>query len=228
MQVQKDVWAQPQVIVNLIGSGEEQILENLEENRGKLYGLLENEERKRILNVYHRSKKVDIDEKLKKNHNLSLTVPTNFNLDVDTTDFVWISHETPDISQGVFVYHYPYTDDSTFTKNYLVKKRNEFLKKYVPGPVEGSYMSTVGEFTDFEEFSFKSERYVTIMRGLWKVENAFMGGPYISISTLDEERNRVVAFEGYVYAPKKDKRTFIRQIEAILFSFDIVKEKAGN
>ncbi len=228
MQVQTDVWALTQVVVNLIGSGEDKILEELDQNSDKLYNLLENEERKRIQSVYLRSKKVAIDDKLKKEHGVSLTVPSNFNLDVDTTDFVWISHETPDISQGIFIYHYPYDDDSTFTKDYLVNKRNKYLKKYVPGPVDGSYMSTVKDFSDFEEFSFKSERYVTIMRGLWKVENAFMGGPYISLTTLDEERNRIVTIEGYVYAPKKEKITYVRQLEAVLFSFDIVKEKSDN
>ena len=60
------------------------------------------------------------------------------------------------------------------------------------------------------------------MRGLWKLEKAFMGGPFISHTILDESRNRVVTVEGFVYAPRLDKRLYVREVEAILYTFDIV------
>ncbi len=49
-----------------------------------------------------------------------------------------------------------------------------------------------------------------------------MGGPFISLSTFDKERNRIVTVEGFVYAPKFDKRNYLRQVEAILYTLDFV------
>jgi hypothetical protein len=59
------------------------------------------------------------------------------------------------------------------------------------------------------------------MRGQFRMENDFgFGGPFISLTTLDEKRNRVVTIEGYVFAPNSPKRELIRDLEAILYSLE--------
>jgi hypothetical protein len=50
------------------------------------------------------------------------------------------------------------------------------------------------------------------------VQNDFMGGPFVMLAELDAFRQRVVVADGYVYAPSKDKRNFIRQVEAMIYS----------
>ena len=74
----------------------------------------------------------------------------------------------------------------------------------------------------FREYT-KDNRYYAELRGLWKLENGFMGGPFISITTLDESRNRVVTAEGFVFAPGKAKRNYLRELEAILQTFKVVE-----
>jgi hypothetical protein len=59
-------------------------------------------------------------------------------------------------------------------------------------------------------------KYTFEMRGLWKVENEFMGGPFISYSVLDQEKSKILHLYGFVYAPKLNKRNYIRQLDAIL------------
>jgi hypothetical protein len=60
--------------------------------------------------------------------------------------------------------------------------------------------------------------YAAELRGQWKLENDFMGGPFVNLSILDVLQNRVVTLDGFVYAPSKDKRNFLRQVEAMLHS----------
>jgi hypothetical protein len=60
--------------------------------------------------------------------------------------------------------------------------------------------------------------YASEMRGLWRLLNDFMGGPYISLAQLDIENQRVVVAFGYVYAPSKDKRNLLRQVEAMIYT----------
>ena len=59
-------------------------------------------------------------------------------------------------------------------------------------------------------------------RGLWRLVNDFMGGPYINFWVYDEQHNRMVYLDGYVYAPDMRKRPLVRQLEAILTSYDPV------
>ena len=74
----------------------------------------------------------------------------------------------------------------------------------------------------YREFELNG-RYTVEMKGLWNMQNYFMGGPFISFTTVDEKRNRVVTVEGFTFAPKYDKRNYIRQLEAILYTlnFDV-------
>jgi len=65
-----------------------------------------------------------------------------------------------------------------------------------------------------------NNRYTVEMRGLWKTEGAFLGGPFVSYTTVDTIRNRVVTVDGFVYGGKKTKRNLIRQVEAILTTLE--------
>ncbi len=54
------------------------------------------------------------------------------------------------------------------------------------------------------------------MRGFWDVEGDFMGGPFVSYTTIDEGRNRVVTLDTYVFSPKHPKRNYVRETEHLL------------
>jgi hypothetical protein len=66
------------------------------------------------------------------------------------------------------------------------------------------------------------------MRGLWRLVNDFMGGPYISLAELDASNQRVVVAFGYVYAPGKSKRNFLKQVEAMIYSLKLNDQDKNN
>lgn len=194
-----------------------------DENKDKIVGLLFKAERDRLMANYKKYKEENVIKALKDRQAIHLTIPKGYTYDLDTNNFVWISHETPEISQGIFIYSYPFTDDSTFTLNYQIAKRNEILKLYVAGEGSATFMTTEEQVPPtFKAYNWKGD-YTAEIRGLWKVQGDFMGGPFMSLSRINEKTNQVVTVEGYVYAPKYDKRNYMRQLEAILYSFDFVE-----
>ncbi|OQX96309.1 MAG: hypothetical protein B6I24_11610 [Bacteroidetes bacterium 4572_128] len=81
-----------------------------------------------------------------------------------------------------------------------------------------SYMTIEKKFFPifFQKFR-KKERFFTRIRGLWKTNGKDkMGGPFVSLTTLDKKRNKIITIEAYVYKPNKSKRDLLRQLEAIL------------
>ena len=74
-------------------------------------------------------------------------------------------------------------------------------------------MKTNAEYVYIRTKTFEG-RTVIEARGLWEMENDMMGGPFVSYSQVDSVNNRVIVAEGFVYAPEKRKRLFIRQLEA--------------
>ena len=69
---------------------------------------------------------------------------------------------------------------------------------------------------DLRMFSLEGRTW-TEMRGFWDVAGDFMGGPFVSFTTVDEASNRVFTLDCYVYSPKLNKRNFLRGVEHLLY-----------
>lgn len=228
VQFINDSWAYPQAVVNIQASSAENFKEMFTANGDKIIGFFLKAEKDRLKNVYFASHDKAVYNTLLKDFNLELYVPTGFSIVKQDSDFVWIRYDTPLIYQSIVIYTYPYTSDSTFTRNYQVTKRNLVMKKYIPGPTAGSYMTTEMDVPqDFNILDYQGN-YACEMRGLWKVENDFMGGPFVSLSVLDASRLRIVTVEGHVYAPKNKKRNYLRQVEAMIYSLEFPGQKIND
>lgn len=225
IKVAQDLWATPQTVVQIVAPSAQAFEQLFSDNRDKITALLLKAEQDRIIKNYATFPDREVMSKLERAASVTMTIPkgytydmdTSCTLDGDTCHFIWISHETPEISQGLFVYYYRYTDTLMLTRNSLMAMRNLMCKRFVGGPSDGSYMTTVAfeDVTTFRSFNRRG-RYTAELRGLWETHGDFMGGPFVSLTQYDEQRGRIVTVDGYVYAGKKDKRNYMRQIEAIM------------
>ncbi len=220
--ITSDKWSIPQLIINMNAHDDLAFKELFDKNKKFLMDTIHKAEIKRYQNISKKYSETTITEYLQQNHNLSVIFPKGYKLDVDKDNFIWISYETPRTTQAVFIYYYNYVDTNTFTAQYLVAKRDSFLRKHVPGPTDGSYMTTEKLVPVLLKEYKIDDKYTCEMRGLWRTEGAFLGGPFISISQVDETRNRVVTCEGFIYAGKLDKKIYFWQIESIIKTFKIL------
>ena len=213
-----DVWAYPQATCQINARNNEEFVRIFTENNHKIIGYFLKAERDRLMANYNKLYEKAVYNTLENNFDLNLRVSPGFVIKTPADGFAWIRFETPEISQGVLVYSFPYRSDSAFTLNYLVAKRDSFLHLYVPGPARGSFMTTEKMAKPVLNITKHNGNYAAEIRGLWKVENDFMGGPFIMLAELDAIRQRVVVIDGYVYAPSKNKRNLLRQVEAMVYS----------
>ena len=228
--VQKDQWATPQLIINIQAPDDEECIRLMEEGSDQIVDRINVAERERLMDYYRSYQVTDLHNKVKDKHHVSLAIPKGYEITADEDDFAWLSTEAAQpgeagyayySQQSIMIYHYDYVDTNTFTVDYLVNKRNEYAKKHISGSLPGSYMATEELVPpQIKEFSIDG-RYFAEMRGLWKMENGAMGGPFVSLNTVDEERNRVVTVEGFVFAAGLEKREFLRQVESILYTMEI-------
>lgn len=221
--IERDRYARQQVFIYLQAPDDSAFVKLLRSNGNKIISYLNRAERERILNLHLKNLDSRIQERIIKKHNISLVIPKGYKIERDSADFTWINQEIGDIIQGIIIYQYPFRDSSQFRQKELIAMRDKFVKKYMPGEIEGSYMTTEKLIEpSYKEYLFKGNRYVTEMRGLWKVEKGIsMGGPFVSLSTLDEKNQRIVTIEGFVYAAGHNKRNFIQQVETILYSMKV-------
>jgi hypothetical protein len=223
MNVRRNVWAKPQIVMEINAVDNDAFQKFVAGQGERIIEELLDAERVRIVEYNLQYENRALREQLIESLNVSMVFPPGYVFIIDTTDFAWVrfSPPTTETIQGVFVYQYDYTDKETFTPDFLIEKRNQFLRRYVQGEMPNSWMSTeLQVFPQFSQFMVGS-RYIARLAGLWRLENDFMGGPFISHTTLDEERNRVITVEGFVYAPGVKKRNLLRQVEAIISTLEI-------
>ncbi|NLX40719.1 MAG: DUF4837 family protein [Bacteroidales bacterium] len=223
--VSRDVWAKSQIMISVYAKDEESSAKLISDNADKILSYYENAERNRVI----QNAKNHANPTLKKYVTTliggSPYFPRDYTEKMHTNNFIWISYETSYTNQGIFVYTFPYQGEWQLTPEYLVARRDEFLKENVPATSENSYMIThptakpgfvVKEYNDLQFIE---------MRGLWDTHNDFMGGPFVSHTYVSPDNKNVVVIEGFVYAPKYEKRNYLRQVEYIISSFEWGKEE---
>lgn len=220
----RNVHAYTQAMAFVSAKDQQSVAQLIHDNHDQLLAFFLGAERERLTKNYEKYQNKVVRDRLQEHFGFTLNVPPGFSVEAVKEDFMWIRFETPEISEGLLVYTYPYEHDSTFTTEFLLAKRNAFLYKNVPGPTEGSYMSTEMELPVQFNILKKNGNFAAEMRGLWTVENDFMGGPFVSLSILDLLKNRIITIDGYVYAPSTDKRDLIRQVEAMIHSVKFVEQ----
>lgn len=220
MLVEYDRYAKPQLLIHLQAPDDKTFIHLLTASQHKILLYLNRAERDRLLNLHGKAPDKGVESMIERKHNVSLLIPRGYKVVRDSSDFTWINQDVGPIIQGIVIYHYPFQDSSAFGQKKLVRVRDHYMMKYMPGEIEGSYMTTEKEFGPlYSEYLFNGKKYVAEMRGLWKTEKGIsMGGPFISLSTLDEKNHRILTIEGFVYAAGYDKRNYMRQLEAILYS----------
>lgn len=214
--VQYDVTSRPQIVLTLQGPDNRHLTDYVSAHREQLLAVLEKAERDRAIESALRYNETGIQKAILKNFGVEMTVPKGYILAADQPDFLWARFEYPEASQGFFIYSYPYAGKEALTPEALIAARNQFAAR-IPGPSDGSYMITYMDYEPDYKMIRIGDRLWVEMRGLWDVANDFMGGPFVSYSTVNTETNEVFTLDCYVYSPKLDKRNFLRALEHLVY-----------
>jgi len=218
--VQYDVEAQPQIVLTLQGPDDVSLLAYIDAHRSELVQILEKAERDRSIRNNEAFNAPNVSGAVRKLFDVDMKAPAGYIVAKEEPDFLWARYEYPKASQGFFVYSYPYEGPESLSPGALLAARNKFAAR-IPGPSDGSYMTTSDAFEpDYRMFRLEGRLWIEL-RGFWDVKGDFMGGPFVSYTTVDTRTGRVFTFDGYVYAPdlnKPRKRNYIRGIEHLLYS----------
>lgn len=214
--VQYDVAAHPQTVMLIQAPSQQALADYIAESQDNILYVLEKSERDRTLEYagkyFDGSLRAIIGEKF----GVDMKVPKGYMLRSQSQDFVWISYEHKLASQGFFIYSYPYKGAQSLRPEALIAARNKFASR-IPGPSDGSYMITFEEAEPISRVMRIDGRLWVEMRGLWDVANDFMGGPFVSFTTVDTQTNRVVTLDCYVYSPQFPKRNYLRPLEHLVY-----------
>ena len=212
-----NVWAEQQELLYFGGADFKAHLDFLKTNGKALRDELRQREMKRIQAGYKKVLEGKIKEDLAKK-GYKMLVPADFMLAYADEDSIWMRREIPTGTQGIILALLPYDDSMNLTALDILSLRDSLCAKHVAGEIDGSYMQTEMQYLPEVESFEHQGMFTTSIRGLWRMEGDFMGGPFYTWVMLDEERSQIVFVDAFTFAPKMDKRIPMLQLEAIVSS----------
>ena len=244
-KVSNNYWSTPQAICRIQTPSEEEFVAYWLEHGAEIREWFVDQEIKRQMKFYRASTNKDARAILQQ-QGYDMLIPEDYMVIMDTVlegastyslrqpvtvapevRLLWCCNNKGSMRRDLVVYSYPYTDENTFTLDYLNAKRDAVLSRVVSASVDGSYMGT--EYKVFppqmRAITVQEDEHATEVRGLWKIlDGEAMGGPYVSHTRLDQVNGRVVTAETFLYAAGQKKRTALRQAEAILYTLQLPQD----
>ena len=133
--------------------------------------------------------------------------------------FLWAGSNQNEKDLNVVVYTYPWDGNEVRTSECFVRQRDSVMKANIPGSEPDQWMQTTcidGTPIVSSVIRTIAGRQVQEVHGLWEMRNGALGGPFVSLVSIDSTAFEVVVAEGFVYSPSTDKRELIRTLEASL------------
>jgi hypothetical protein len=235
----RDVWSKPQAYIRIQSPSKDEFMAYWAQNGEQIREWFVREELSRQIRFYCSDTNKSAREKLNK-QGYDLLIQTDFMLIMDTSITVngqevkvlWSCNNKGPMRKDIVVWNYPYTAQDQFENESIIAMRNAVLGRLVTAQVPGSHMGT--EYKHFPPVTRNVAAlqdsiggfYAAETRGLWKIlDGEAMGGPFVSLTRLDQVNGRVVTAEAFLYASGQKKRNALRQLEAILYSLKMPNEK---
>ena len=219
--IEEDVYARPQVIATVQTNKIREICCKIEEYNQQLIEAFRENELKETLHRFENS--LNTETATVETLGVKLKMPSLYKSHKYGTNFFWIERDIKGGKASVILYEMPLgsiPNEGVARAQAIVKMRDSIGKLYIPGPEEGMYMVTESYLApSIKLFTFKDRKTIE-SKGLWEVKNFALGGPYINYIIEDQENNRLLVVEGFMYAPQMPKRDVMFELEAIIKSIE--------
>lgn len=225
-----DPFARGQEVLYLYGINESALIANLRSGGSKLPDYFDQRERQRLIKSMFKSGQVTgVSNIIKSEFGCELQIPLGYKVADQKEDFIWARQINPRDDKNIFVARKAYTSQKDFGIDELIKYRDEICRKYLfedPDKPE-TYMltETTVPFIPVTADTINFNGHFAVrLRGLYRSNTMGMGGPFTALAVVDQGTQQFYYIEGFTFAPGKEQREIMRELEAILYTFKTSKE----
>jgi hypothetical protein len=223
-QIHKDQYASPQNVFHISGKNPSDIIACIEKNYVKMIQIIKEGE---IGETQKISKESLLDTQIIANKfRINIAIPTGYIYVLQKSNFIWLKKEIIGGNTSLLLYQVPL---KTINRkgdliSCIIKMRDSIGDLYISGKDFNTNMLTEEAYAPYLTKSSQDGKETYETKGTWQLNNDFMSGPFINFAIVDPEYNRILVLEGFCYAPSKDKRDLMHELEAIIKSAVIAKK----
>ena len=165
---QKNKWAKEQLVFQL--NWQNNTVSTMEQLK-KIKSIFDVNEIKKIKQSILKTINKKAQESIKKNFSIDVAIPNEYSVVQDTTTLFWATYNPQKAEEIKHLIIYSFRPSSINLQNEVLSKTDSVFSKYLLGAKKGSYVKIEPLYPPF----YNNNLY----RGLWKLENGFMGGPFL-------------------------------------------------
>jgi hypothetical protein len=156
-----------------------------------------------------------------------VNVPNKYKFVFRRRKFIWLKKEITSGNLSLIFYQIPYSSikDNAFTVKRITQIRDSIGRLYLHGAVPRTRMATEKAFSPYLSKTKIFNKPTFETKGNWEMLNDFMNGPFINYAIFDQPNDRILVIEGFCYAPSKQKRDLMFELESIIKSVQFLKKK---
>ena len=200
--IQKNKWAKNQLVVFLKADINKMLSS---ESLDKTLKIFEANEIDLIKNEIRKKSNKQVEKDIYNNFSVKTFFPSIYSIVENKEDFFWASYNPPNIEEIQHIMFFV-IDSKLANDTKCLNYTDSVISNNIFGNKDNTYV-TIEEL--YEPICENN-----ICRGLWKLENGFMGGPFL-LKKYNRDKKTIISV-GLVFAPQKNKRDYMKNLEAIL------------
>ncbi|MEX0822434.1 MAG: DUF4837 family protein [Rhodothermales bacterium] len=225
----ENIFRRDQQVYYITGVDTDDVVDVIESRSDELSRAFNTITRRRLeADMFDRGRQHEIEDYLMEEHGFAVNVQHDYQVAIDTTNFIWLRRILPETWRSLFIYYVDNADPAQLDPEWVLATRDSLTREHVQGNLGGWVEVDRRDIQplESENIGFLG-RYGFETRGLWQMVGLEggeliqfgMGGPFLNYSFYDRETGRLYMIDGMVFAPGYNKREFLRQLEVIAHTF---------
>jgi len=225
-RIEDNEYANPQVVVHVSGKTVQEILDTIQANDSLIISRIKTSEIKVFQNRIKKDSVLDF-KKIVEKFNIKISIPSKYIMVMQGKKFIWLKKNITSGNMSLLFYQVPLNSikDNNKAVNRITQIRDSIGRIYIHGAVPKTRMITEQAFSPYFSKTkiFNRETFET--KGNWELLHESMNGPFINYAIIDKQNKRILIIEGFCYAPSKQKRDLMFELESIIKSVQFLKKK---
>lgn len=229
VNVRPDLWARDQIVVLATAASDSALAEAVLERGPELREAFnELARRNTIEDMFAKARQTDVEDALLREQGWAVNVQHDYVEVQDTT--ATAAGRTGHFTRFRRVLSTTWRDFFVFTQDgvsdlpseaELNRLTDDLLETFARGSYDSSYVQIDTRRPLESDTTTLAGRPALETRGIWYMTDDLMGGPFVRYAFVDPATDRLYVYYGMVFAPDReyDKREFLRQMEAIAYTF---------
>lgn len=218
-KVVKDKWAVGQILIYLFGKDKNALLENVQKSfPGVLERIYEHDRNQIMATTFFKGDNRALIKEIRDSLGVTIRLPKDYQKAVFDTvrNVYWIRYDEQQYTYNILIHKEKYEDKSQLTREGLIAVRDTLGGLVSTSQPDTRMIVNYKDLPLYVKGTTINGNFALEARGVWEIENDFMGGPFISYLIHNPNTDELVFVDGFLFAPGKSKREPMQVLENIV------------